>query len=114
MHNVLELPHSQTQYDNGPTQLIQLKFDMTRLHGRNRQYKRASIKTKREHGRQLRILQQIMQFGIRLDPIDHEFGVTIKNSNKEPHPLRGSKQRNGLINPIEERIVANGDEFAKE
>jgi len=114
VHDVFELPHRQTQDDNRPAKLIQLKFDMTRLHGGNCQYKRSSIQTERKQRRPLRILQQIMKLGIPLDHLHGKLRIRVKYRNEEPHPLRRTKKRYGLIDPIEEGIVADRDQFAEE
>jgi len=115
VHDVLELSHGETQDQNGPAELIQLKFDVARLHGGDGQDEGAGVQTEREHGRPLGIPQQVMQLGVALDDdLHHELGIGVENSDEEPHPLGGAEQGNGLLDPIEEGVVAHRHELAEE
>jgi len=47
VHDILELPHRKTQYHDRPTELIQLEFNVTRLHCRNRHDERPGVHPER-------------------------------------------------------------------
>ena len=116
MHDILHLTNGHTQYNNRTTQLIQLKFNVSRLHGRDRQDKGSRIQNKGQRRADiLGVRTQIMQMRIVLNDFADKVSVGIKDGHKEPHPLRGPKQRNGIVlNRIKMRIVSHLDEFAKE
>ncbi len=115
MHDILELTHRETQHQNGPAELVQLKFDVASLHRGDGQDEGAGVQTERQHRRPLGVAQQIMQLGVALDDdLHHKLGIGVENGDEEPHPLSSAKERNRLLDPVEEGVVANRDEFAEE
>jgi hypothetical protein len=114
VHDVFHLSERPTQYHNGPTQLIELEFDMSRLHRRNRQDKSRGIQKKGQDVEILRPTPQIMQMRIVLNDFTHKVAVGIKDGDEKPRPLGRSKERNGILNGSIIGIVADFDQFAKE
>jgi len=55
-----------------------------------------------------------MRRGVGFDNIHDEIGVGIKNRRDEPHPLSRTEERYRLLDDVEEGIVPDFDEFAKE
>mmetsp|Transcript_37266 Transcript_37266/g.57799 ORF Transcript_37266/g.57799 Transcript_37266/m.57799 type:complete len:265 (+) Transcript_37266:428-1222(+) len=114
VHDVLHLSNRQTQDNDRPTQLIQLKLDMPHLHRRYRQDETRRIQRKRYRTHILRIRPEIMQLTVILNHFGNEISVGIENGHAKPSPLRRSKERNRIFDGVEVGIVPDLDEFAKE
>ena len=114
VHNVLHLSNCQAQHHNGPTELIELKLDMSDLHGRNGQDKGRTVQAKRQTSIVPAVRNQVVQLLILLDDFCHEITVGINDGDTEPHPLQRSKERNGILNFVEMGIVSDLDELPKQ
>mmetsp|Transcript_10025 Transcript_10025/g.21920 ORF Transcript_10025/g.21920 Transcript_10025/m.21920 type:complete len:343 (+) Transcript_10025:816-1844(+) len=115
VHDILQLPHGQTQDHNGPTQLIDLKANMTGLQRGNGQHQRGGIQHKGQRSRVLDVAQKLVQLGIVLKRVADKVAVGVKNGHGEPGPLRGAKEGNGIaLNHVVMFIVPDANEFEKE
>ena len=114
MHDILQLPKSHAQNDNRPTELVQLKFDVTDLHGGNRQDKNRRIPNKGNRFRVFRVGDQVVEVGIGLDHLADEIPVGVEDGDGKPGPLGRTKEGDRVLDLFKVGVVSDLDELTKE
>mmetsp|Transcript_21036 Transcript_21036/g.58485 ORF Transcript_21036/g.58485 Transcript_21036/m.58485 type:complete len:309 (+) Transcript_21036:1167-2093(+) len=114
VHDVFHLSDRQAQHHDRPAQLVELKLDVSDLHGGDGQHKDPRVQAKGDRVDVLGVGHQVVQVRIGLDDLRGKVSVGVKDGNRKPRPLGRPKKGNRVLDLLEVRVVANLDQLAKE
>ena len=114
VHDVLELPDREAKDDDGPAQLVELKLDVTRLHGGDGNDEGSRVQRKGQGCLELVVDQQIVQGGVGFDHVEHKVAVGVEYRHTEPQPLGRPEHGDGILDDVEEGVVPHLDELPEQ